>query len=214
MPRPTVSVIIPAHPARIGALLNEALKSVWDQTVPPDAVIVAVDRDGEGAAATRQRALMSARTEWVAFLDSDDMFMPKHLAWLLRHAEDSGADFVYSWFKVLLQRADGSGRVLEEDPVFPMTHYLNPWDPDNPIETTITTLVRTELAQAVGFAAIPERVAAGQNSGEDRSFTLGCQAAGGKISHLVRKSWLWRHWSLPNGAQGNTGGLPGRGDAT
>lgn len=209
--RETVSVITPAHPARAAnGMLAQAMGSVYAQTLLPDAIHVAIDVDGEGAAPTRQRALMSARTDWVAFLDSDDLFLPKHLHWMLRHAQETNADFVYSWFKILQHFADGSSRVLEDDPIFPMTHYLNPWDPDDPIETTITTLVRTELAQSVGFYALDRGEA---NSGEDRSFTLGCLAAGGKISHLVRKSWLWRHHQLADGTAGNTSGLPTKGDA-
>lgn len=214
MPRPTISVITPAHPARLrNGLLGQAMDSVYRQELLPDAIHIAVDNNGEGAAATRQRALMSVQTEWTAMLDSDDLFMPKHLLWLMRHAQETDGDFIYSWFKVLLQRGDGQGEILEHDPVFPVEHYLNPFDPANPIETTITTLVRTDLAKEVGFVAIPERVAAGANSGEDRSFTLGCLEAGGRIEHLVRKSWIWRHHALPNGAQGNTGGLPVKGDA-
>lgn len=210
--RPTVTVIIPAHPARIlNGMLAQAIDSVHQQTLLPDAVVTRIDMDCEGAAATRQRALMQVDTDFVAMLDSDDLFLPKHLEWLMRHQQDTGADFVYSWFKVLQQFADGRTVVLEEDPVFPVTHYLNPFDPDNPIETTITTLVRTELAKQVGFHALDR----GQlNSGEDRAFTLGCLAAGAKISHLVRKSWLWRHFQLPDGSgPGNTSGLPTRGDA-
>ena len=123
MPRPTVSVIIPVHHARIvNGMLNRALNSVQAQTVLPDAIIVAIDNDREGACATRQRALMSATTDFVSFLDSDDMFLPKHLEWLLKHQRETGADFVYSWFKILQQFADGSTRVLEEDSVFPVTH--------------------------------------------------------------------------------------------
>lgn len=210
MSRPTISVIIPAHPARVrNGKLARALESVHSQTLLPDAVIVAIDNDGEGAAPTRHRALMQARTDWVAFLDSDDLFLPKHLEWLLAHALKTEADFVYSWFKVLQEFANGSSNVLDHDPVFPMTHYLNPFDPADPIETTITTLVRTELAQSVGMVALDR----GQiNSGEDRRFTLECLAAGAKISHLVRKSWLWSHGQLPNGQPTNTSGLPGRGD--
>ncbi len=211
MARPTISVIIPAHPARIrNGMLARAVKSVHEQTLAPDAIHVAIDNDRLGAAATRQRALVAADTDFVAFLDSDDLFLPKHLEWLLRHQQDTGADFVYSWFKVLQQFSDGTTNILEDDPVFPLTHYLSPWDPDNPIETTITTLVRTDLAQEVGFAELDRGEA---NSGEDRYFTLGCQEAGGKISHLVRRSWLWCHWQLPGGVPGNTSGRPTKGDA-
>lgn len=204
MTRPTITVVIPAHPARMrNGKLQRALQSVYDQTRPADAVSLAIDVDGEGAAPTRHRALMAARTDWVAFLDSDDLFLPKHLEWLIGHAVEAEADFVYSWFKVLQEYPGQEPVVLEDDPIFPVTHYLNPWDPANPIETTITTLVRIELAQSVGFKPLDR----GQvNSGEDAYFTLGCAAAGAKISHLRRKSWLWSH------SDGNTSGLPGRGD--
>ena len=211
-PRPTISVITPAHPARLrnGKLLR-AQNSVAQQTCLPDAHIITVDVDHEGACATRQRALMMAQTDWVAFLDSDDLFMPKHLEWMMKHALEKEADFVYAWFKILQEFSDGTYRVLEEDPIFPPGHFLNDWNPDDPIETTITTLVRTKLAQEVGFQTLNRGES---NSGEDRYFTLGCMEAGGKISHLKRKSWYWsHHWVSPS-ISGNTGGIAGRGDDT
>jgi len=210
--RRTVSVITPAHPARVtNGLLAQATGSVYAQTLLPDAHIVAIDVDREGAAATRQRALMSASTDFVAFLDSDDIFFAKHLEWLMKHQQETGADFCYSWFKILQQFANGSTRLLEDDTVFPVTHYLNPFNPDDPIETTITTLVRTELAKEVGFKELDR--GHDQNSGEDRYFTIECLKAGAKISHLVRKSWAWRHWQLPNGSPGNSSGRAHKGDA-
>jgi glycosyltransferase involved in cell wall biosynthesis len=207
----TVSVIIAAHPARArSGMLQAAVNSVWEQTRLPDAVHVAMDNDRQGAAATRQRALMAASTDFVAVLDSDDMFLPKHLEWLMRHQEETGADFIYPWFKVLQQFPDGSQRILDEDPIFPVTHYLNEFDPADPIETTITVLVRTELAQQVGYKELDRGEI---NTGEDRYFTLACLDAGAKISHLRRKSWLWRHWQMPGGVAGNTSGRYDKGDA-
>jgi hypothetical protein len=209
--RRTVSVITPVHPSRLkNGLLAQATGSVYAQTLQPDAHIVAVDVDKQGAAATRQRALMAADTDFVAFLDSDDVFFAKHLEWLMKHQEETGADFCYSWFKILQQFSNGSTNLLEEDTVFPITHYLNPFDPADPIETTITVLVRTELAKEVGFKELDR----GQtNTGEDRYFTLACLEAGAKISHLVRKSWAWRHHALADGTPGNTSGFPTKGDA-
>jgi glycosyltransferase involved in cell wall biosynthesis len=215
MTRPTVSVIIAAHPARArNGMLQAAINSVLEQTRLPDAIHVAMDNDREGAAATRQRALMAASTDFTAVLDSDDLLLPKHLEWLLRHQEETGADLCYAWFKVLQQFADGSTRILEGDEngdgVFPLSHYLNPFDPADPIETTITVLVRTELAQQVGYKELDRGEA---NTGEDRYFTLACLEAGAKISHLVRKSWLYRHHQLPGGVPGNSSGFANRGDA-
>ena len=210
--RQTITVVTPVHSGRIhNGLFAECLQSIHQQTLLPDAHAVAIDVDGDGAAATRQRALMMARTDWVAFLDSDDLFLNKHLERMLRYAIETEADFVYSWFKLLQDFGGGQRRIIEEDPIFPPTHYLNPWDPDSPIETTITTFVRTELAQSVGFKPLDR--GHDTNSGEDFAFVLGCQAAGAKIMHLRRKTWLWRHMIRPDGTLGNTSGLPTKGDA-
>lgn len=207
-----ITVVTAAHPARLrNGMLEQAMQSVYQQTMPPSAISVAVDWDKEGAANTRDRALRAVRTSWVAILDSDDLFLPKHLEWLSEHQMETGADYVYSWFKVLQQFPDGRTNILEEDPVFPVTHYLNPFDPANPIETTSTILVRTELAMDVGYAALDR--GHNINSGEDRRFTLLCVEKGAHISHLVRKSWLYRHHQLPNGKPGNSSGLSVKGDA-
>jgi glycosyltransferase involved in cell wall biosynthesis len=203
----TIATITPAHPFRArNGMLDRALRSIQMQTLLPDEIIVAIDNDSEGAAPTRQRALMRATTDWVAMLDSDDMFLQPHLEKLLAHALATGADFVYSWFMLLAQ----DGTLYEEyDPIFPPTHFTNPWNPDDPIETTITTLVRRELAQEVGFfpAEAPGGTNPGANSGEDRRFTIECMRRGARIEHLVERTWIWAH----HGA--NTSGLPGRGDS-
>jgi len=215
--RPTISVITAAHSARLtNGKLARAMGSVMTQTLQPDAVHVAVDTEQQCAPATRGRALAAARTDWVAFLDSDDLFMPRHLELLLAHALKTNADYVYSWFKILQEFPDGTSRVLEEDPVFPIGHYLNAFNPDDPVETTITTLVRTELAQEVGMVALDRGEV---NTGEDRRFTLECLKLGANIQHLVRKTWLWSHHYLPGigldgkPRPGNTSGMPTKGDA-
>jgi len=205
MNRPTITVVTPTHPARVrNGMLLRAQQSVWAQTLLPDAHAVAYDLDREGAAATRQRALMMASTDFVAFLDSDDFFFADHLEQLMNHQQKTGADYVYSWFKVF-QETPWGGQLLEHDPIFPSTHFTRPFDPESPIETTITTLVRTELAKEVGFK--PLNRGHDINSGEDRYFTLNCLEKGAKISHLVKKTWGWSH----HGA--NTSGLPTKGDA-
>jgi len=195
-----VTVVIPSIPPR-ARLLRRAVFTVLNQTHPAAGISIALDLHREGAGPTRQRALDGVTTPWVAFLDDDDEFMPLHLELLLDHAKQTGADYAYSWFKVV--RPDGV--IIEDDPVFPPGHYLNPWDDANPRQTTVTTLVRTELAQQVRF--IPpdgEDTIDGQRWGEDWQFTLGCLAHGAKISHLVAKTWLWHHDSF------NTSGRPDR----
>lgn len=196
---PGITVAIPAHPRRISkGMLDRAIRSVWSQERQPAAVAVAVDQDHHGAPRTRQRALEMVKTHWVAFLDSDDYFWPEHLEVLATAAQETGADYIYSWF--------------ETNPAglspFPDGHFLDPWDPANPRQTTITTLVRTELALEVGFWDVEDgrRFPDGLRVGEDWEFTLGCNRLG-KIHHVVQRTWSWSMHGE------NSSGRPGQGDA-
>lgn len=198
-----VTVVVPFHTQREkNGYLQRALASIDRQTVPGGVQVIAVrDELGQGAPATRHAGLMMVDTPWVAFLDSDDEMDPEHLTKLLGTAKESGADYVYSWFRI---RGGGS------DP-FPQ-FFGKPWDNDKPHHTTITTLVRTELAQSVGFmkAGMEEEALRDRGrmaSDEDWQFTLGCWEAGAVIVHHPERTWTWYH----HGA--NTSGLPGRGDA-
>lgn len=189
--RPGITVAIPAHPARLrNGLLARALASVWAQTLPPAAVAVAVDVDRAGAAATRQRALDQVGTEWTAFLDSDDELLPSHLDRLSICAEQTGADFVFSWFEPV-GMAD------------PLGHFGIPFDSLHPHHTTMTVLVRTGLARQVGFVAAEPGATCGN---EDWRFICGVAATGARMVHLAERTWRYYAHS------GNTSGMPGRGD--
>lgn len=194
--KPGVTVVTPFHEARRrNGMLERCAASVRAQTVPVEHIL-AEDIHRMGAPITRHHGLALVKTEWTAFLDSDDEMDPDHIEHLLACAQDTGADYVYPWFRVV----GGS------DP-FPM-FFGRPWDNDTPHQTTITILVRTGLAQMVGFHKPPEdSTVGGQRGGEDWHFTLGCVAAGAKIVHLPRRSWTWHHHGL------NSAGLPDRGDA-
>lgn len=184
-------MVTPFHEQRrANGMLERAVASVRAQTVPVEHIL-AEDIHHLGAAITRAHGLALVETEWTAFLDSDDEMDPDHIEHLLAHAADTGADYVYPWFRVV----GGS------DP-FPM-FFGRTFDPAAPNSTTITILVRTELAKNVGFARDPAVAV----SGEDFQFTLGCIAAGAKIVHLPRRSWTWHHHGK------NSAGLPDRGDA-
>jgi hypothetical protein len=190
-----ITVAIPTIPPRY-QLLARAIRSVSTQTLPADALSVSWDIEHEGAAATRQRALDGVQTGWTAFLDDDDEMLPEHLARLMRHARETDSDYVYSWFETV---------PAGHDP-FPPYHFTNEFNPADPIQTTITILVKTELAKSVRFVPQDDegKLIRGQRWGEDYEFTLGCIRAGGKISHLVERTWLWHHDS------GNTSGRPDR----
>lgn len=200
----TIGVIIPSIPPRRPQLLR-ALRSVGKQTMLAEDLSVAVDVEHAGAPVTRQRALdgLATGVEWVAPLDDDDEFMPFHLEALHAHAMETGADYVYSWFELVGPDGMSYG---DYDPVFPETHFTNPFDPAEPIETTITILIKRELLAAVGYVELdrPEEYAKGASTGEDRNLTLRCIEAGATISHLVRRTWRWHHHGR------NTSGRPDR----
>ncbi|WP_354643852.1 glycosyltransferase family 2 protein [Kitasatospora camelliae] len=177
-------------------MTKRAVGSVLGQTLPASAILVEQDLHQAGAAATRDRGLRKVTTEWTAFLDSDDQFRPEHLAELMACAEETGADYVYSWY---LPVGFGSD---------PLPHFGKPFDPANPTQTTITVLVRTELAQTVGFREPPPgALIDGERFGEDFLFTVECLAAGAHIVHLPKRTWIWNYHGS------NTSGQPNRGDA-
>lgn len=186
IPSVDVTVAIPAHEPRLkNGMLARALESVAAQLHPPAAISVAIDYNHAGAPHTRQRALDAVTTPWVAFLDSDDTLDPEHLELLAGCANREGADYVFSYF----HGADVLGSFGKE------------FDPEHPHETTITTLVRTELAKSVGFQALTDRSA---NTGEDAFFTRGCVARGAKIVHLPIRTWTYTM------GEHNTSGLGSR----
>jgi glycosyltransferase involved in cell wall biosynthesis len=192
-----ITVVIPSIPTRQFQLML-ATDSVKRQTLQPKNVIIETDTEHAGAAITRQRGLDKVDTEWVAFLDDDDEFGRDHLKLLMEHANDTGADYVYSWFWTI---PDGC------DP-FPLSHFTDPWDRANPRQTTVTTMVKTELAKSVGFMGdLGQKTIDGQRAGEDWDFTLGCNQLG-IISHLPVRTWYWRHWGFGmKGIPGNTSGM-------
>ncbi len=94
-----ISAVIPTF--NRGRLIQRAIESVLDQTEPPIEVIVVDDgsvddtrervayfgdsvkyiyQENSGSAIARNRGIETAKSDWVALLDSDDVWLEEHLA--------------------------------------------------------------------------------------------------------------------------------------
>lgn len=117
-PTPTISIIIPSY--KTADLIAACLDSVFAQTYTdfetivindgsPDTPelekvlqpymdrIVYLKQENKRAAGARNNAIRQARGEWVAFLDSDDTWLPNHLAGQMQMAaDDSALDMIYA----------------------------------------------------------------------------------------------------------------------
>ena len=115
---PKVSIIIPAY--NTAGLIKGCLDSVFSQTYSdfetlvindgsPDTLeleqvlqpymdrIIYLKQENKRAAGARNTAIRNARGEFLAFLDSDDCWLPCHLAAQMnRLAEDTALDLVYA----------------------------------------------------------------------------------------------------------------------
>jgi glycosyltransferase involved in cell wall biosynthesis len=198
----TVTAVIPVHAVRWGTTMRRALRSVMAQTRPVDAYAIAADLNGEGAGATRDRAVAAVRTDWIAFLDSDDEWHPHHVADLLRHAEGTGADVIYSACRVIHIELG----IIPRD-----NEHWEEWGrPGKPFDAEllrqrsylpVTSLVRTSLAQRCSF------VPPDGSHYDDWGFYLGLLDLGARFVHLDEITWTWHH------GPHNTSGQPNRGDA-
>ena len=132
-------------------LIRRSLESVLAQTRPADEVIVvddgSTDQTGEivqsygprvryirqensGVSTARNRAAREAKSEWIAFLDHDDEWLPRKLEMQAAAVErDPGAGACYTayWMREL----DGSQRRAHIEPgrIWPSARMQNPFPP-------------------------------------------------------------------------------------
>lgn len=137
---PRVNVIIPTY--NRASCLMRAVRSVlaqdftdWDMTIVDDgstddtkAVVARLDeilgprlkyieQPQSGASKARNRGISDSSGEWVAFLDSDDIWLPQKLGMQLQAAATSDSDFVYADYFEFTDRdgAKGDGHLIPQD---------------------------------------------------------------------------------------------------
>jgi glycosyltransferase involved in cell wall biosynthesis len=134
----SISVVIPAYNA--ARFIRETLESVLQQTLPADEVLVIDDgstddtasiaesfgapvrvirRQNVKLAATRNFAVEEAKSDWIAFVDADDLWqrnkLERQMEELARHPE---ADLCYTGRVLLLQQGETTrlGKVVHVPP--------------------------------------------------------------------------------------------------
>jgi teichuronic acid biosynthesis glycosyltransferase TuaG len=130
-----VSIITPAY--RCAHVVGETFQSVLDQTYPHWELLVAEDCSPDGSrevirawaqadarikliemernggpALARNAALGRAQGRWVAFLDSDDLWLPRKLERSLAYARQTDAAFVFTGFRRIPDSGGEAGRYL------------------------------------------------------------------------------------------------------
>lgn len=112
-----VSIIMPSYNTAL--YIEETIQSVLNQTYPNWELIIVDDcstdntdevlekikdprihylknEKNSGAAVSRNKALRKAKGQWIAFLDSDDLWMPNKLEKQIRFMEENGYAFSYT----------------------------------------------------------------------------------------------------------------------
>jgi len=172
-----VSAIIPAYNAE--TYLAESLDSALAQTYPNLEVVVTNDGSTDGTAdilrrygdrikvvhqsnqglpAARNAGIAAARGQWLAFLDSDDLWDPEKIQRQAEHFRD-GVDVVHSDCRVM----DGHGEVTHA--VFPRAI--------TPVECVPSNLLRHNMVFVL--TAVVRRTAHKAVGGFDERARRGCE---------------------------------------
>lgn len=210
MTTPFVSICIPAFNAR--RYLPETLASVRAQTFADWELIVTEDGSEEdiapvvrsfaaggpqpvhfqrhehnrGLPAARNTGIAAARGEWIALLDSDDLWTPAHLAGLVACAGmHPAADFVHAG-SVLFESESGRQLATRAPTAaairaYPRSLYLGKY-----VVQPSSVLLRKELWARVGGFNPASRYA------EDREMWLRCARAGVVFIYNGRNTCLYR----------------------
>ncbi len=130
-----VSIITPAYCC--ASVVVETIKSVIMQTYPHWELLIAEDCSSDntreiierwsmvdsririikldhnvGPAMARNAALEQARGRWIAFLDSDDLWLPKKLELCIQFARISGAAFIFTGYRRISASGASVGRYI------------------------------------------------------------------------------------------------------
>jgi glycosyltransferase involved in cell wall biosynthesis len=200
--QPFFSVVIPLYNRR--DVIQATLQSVLAQTEQDFEIIVVDDgstdnpaeviqalhdprikylrQENKGASAARNTGIKAAQGHFIAFLDSDDVFLPHHLAQAKPHLQPGSLHGTFA--QVIVERGNNirftkPSRGLRVGE--PIAEYLMC---DRGFVPSITLIVPTQLAQAVQY---DEALCLA----DDYDFAIRLFAHGGTLTMLPQPSAIW-----------------------
>jgi glycosyltransferase involved in cell wall biosynthesis len=218
MTTPLFSVIIPAY--NRASTLGAAIQSVLDQTCQDFEIVIVDDgskddprsvaesfgdprirffaKENEGGGVARNTAMKMALGRYIAPLDSDDVFLPHHLAAMKTML--TGTTNVAGYARVIVDRGEGRTFIKPPRGIRPgedMGEYLLC---DRGFVPTITIAVERELATKVGYN-INLRPA------EDTDFAMRLALSGCTFRMTEQPGAIWNDVSDPKRTSASVGTL-------
>ena len=158
-----VSVVMPAY--NCAGSIGDSIESVLCQDVPlelivvndrspddldavmakylaDDRVVYVTNEKNMGAALSRNRAMAMARGKYIAFLDSDDQWLPGKLKKQLAVLEETGCVLCCTGRSLMTPEGEGDGRIFPVPEVITYRDLLR----HNPIGCS-SVVIRTEAAR-------------------------------------------------------------------
>ena len=168
-----ITVVTPSIPDRVH-MLEECLESVKNQQYPAKEHLYIVDSGYRGPAWSRNRIVDKVTTDWISFLDDDDLALPDHLATHSQYGDDF--DVIFSWGEVV--HPDGA-RVL----------FDSSYNPERILQghnsIPVTASVRTSAFRDVGGFSETERF-------EDWHLWKKLILAGARFMCIEQVTWEYR----------------------
>ncbi|WP_368503238.1 glycosyltransferase family 2 protein [Alkalihalophilus sp. As8PL] len=172
---PLVSVITPLYNAE--SFINETIQSVLNQTYTNWEMLIVDDcstdngpdivkeyqekedrvyyvrlKDNSGAAIARNVAIQLAKGKYIAFLDSDDLWLPAKLEKQVAFMEDGQKAFSFTGYGIMKENGEIKGKVVEAPEVVNYEYLLK-----NTIIGCLTVMLNVELLGKVQMEPIRTR---------------------------------------------------------
>ncbi len=200
---PFYSVVIPVY--NRSDVLETALRSVLDQTFQDFEIIVVddgsldapceiVDRvadprirflrqENKGGAAARNLGIAAAVGRFIAFLDSDDIFLPHHLQAM--HDLLDGTTNTVGYARILVDRGEGRKILKPNRAIRPDEHMATYLLCDRGFVPTISVVVESRAAKNTKYGV-------GYRYGEDTDFAINLYLAGCKFVMAEEPGAVWK----------------------